>query len=91
MSDPENHVDVGSPEVASNETGTILDEIDKCACGYDRHHYMVSAVPTYTAWGTFWITLMGVSAAPIRIDFRCRACGETFDFIRDEEELKGFL
>ena len=67
------------------------EEVDQCSCGYDRHHFMVSPVPTYTAWGTFWITLMGVSATPIRIDFRCRICGEVFDFIHNPQELKNYL
>ena len=58
---------------------------------YDRHHPMVTPKPTYTAWGTFWVTLMGVSASPIRIDFICRRCDERFDFIVNREELRKFL
>ena len=81
-----------APKASSNASNTEHDEdVDLCSCGYDRNHYMVSAVPTYTAWGTFWITLMGVSATPIRIDFRCRICGDVFDFIHDPQELKNYL
>lgn len=65
--------------------------IERCSCGYDRHHPMVTPKPTYTAWGTFWVTLMGVSASPIRIDFICRRCDERFDFIVNPEELRRFL
>ena len=68
-----------------------FEETERCSCGHDRRHHMVSPLPTYTSWGTFWISLLGISATPIRLDFKCRVCGEVFDFIRDEEELKKFL
>ena len=29
-----------------------------------------------TRHGKFWVMLMGVSASPIRIDFKCRRCKE---------------
>ena len=78
----------GSPDLdSSSEEETV----ERCGCGYDRHHLMVTPTPTYTAWGTFWVTLMGVSASPIRIDFICRRCKERFDFIVDREELRHFL
>ena len=64
--------------------------IETCPCGFDRHHHMVSASVTYTAWGTFWITMMGVSATPIRVDFICRVCKEKFDFEIEPEKLKSF-
>jgi len=67
------------------------DDLPYCACGHTRHHLMVSPVPEYTAWGTFWVTLMGVSAAPIRIRFRCRVCKSVFDLTNDPDELKTFL
>ena len=62
-----------------------------CLCGFDRYHYMVSIVPTYTRWGAFWVTMMGVSSTPIRIDFVCRVCRTTFDRERNIDELKKFL
>jgi hypothetical protein len=65
--------------------------LESCSCGHDRHHHMVSELPTYTTWGAFWISLLGVSATPIRMDFRCRVCGEIFDFIREEEKLRNYL
>tara|TARA_B110000037_G_scaffold114548_1_gene131684 strand:- start:232 stop:474 length:243 start_codon:yes stop_codon:yes gene_type:complete len=64
---------------------------EKCFCGNDRSHYMVTAIPTYTSWGHFWVVLMGVSAIPIRIDFQCRVCKEKFDFTTQQTELKQFL
>ena len=68
-----------------------LDEIvEICICGHNRHHHLVTPSATYTAWGTFWITIMGVSAVPIRIDFICRVCNEKFDFEIDPDRLKDF-
>jgi hypothetical protein len=79
--------DKGSPNQGS-DNGEI---IERCSCGYDRMHPMVTPKPTYTAWGTFWVTLMGVSSTPVRIDFICRRCDERFDFIVDKDELRRFL
>ena len=62
-----------------------------CACGHDRSHYLVSPVPTYTGWGKFWVIFMGVSTQPVRVDFKCRQCGRTFDFTEDADELRQFL
>ena len=78
-------------EAADKAASPNLEERERCACGHDRNHHMVSPLPTYTTWGTFWISLLGISATPIRLDFKCRVCGEVFDFIRDQEELKKFL
>ena len=62
-----------------------------CVCGHDRTHYLVSPVPTYNAWGKFWVIFMGVSTKPIRVDFQCRQCGRTFDFTEDSVELGEFI
>jgi hypothetical protein len=78
-------VDLVDSEEESSEEQYI------CRCGNDRDHYMVSPVPTYTAWGTFWVTLMGVSSVPIRIDFHCRVCKENFEFITEPDELKKYM
>ena len=83
--------DKEAAERDSEAASADFEELEKCHCGYDRNHYMVSKLPTYTAWGTFWITLLGVSATPIRLDFKCRICKDQFDFIIDPEELKNFL
>ena len=85
--------DKATPEALNEKesSDSVNSKLECCDCGHDRNHYMVSQIPTYTAWGTFWITLLGVSATPIRLDFKCRICKEVFDFIRDPEELKTFL
>lgn len=54
-----------------------------CVCGHGRTHYMVSPLPTYTGWGKFWVIFMGVSTTPVRIDYHCRVCEQTFDFTED--------
>lgn len=69
----------------------VDDELATCRCGHDRYHVMVSPEPEYTAWATFWITVMGVSATPLRIRFRCRVCRALFDATSDPAELKKFI
>jgi hypothetical protein len=45
----------------------------RCPCGYDRHHLTVRAEPKYGVGS--WLRLMvGVSARPERIVYRCRRC-----------------
>ena len=65
--------------------------VERCACGHDRHHHMVTPKPTYSSWGAFSVTLIGASATPTRIDFLCRVCKEKFDWTTDPEELKQFM
>ena len=69
----------------------VDDELPTCRCGRDRYDVMVSPEPEYTAWATFWITVMGVSATPLRIRFRCRLCKQRFDLTDDPAELKKFM
>ena len=86
---------MSEPEMSSankeSETNPAKYDTPRCSCGYDRHHHLVSQERSYTSWGGFWVMLMGVSASPIRIDFRCRRCKEKFDFITNSEELKRYL
>jgi hypothetical protein len=58
-------------------------ETKHCRCGHGRHHHMVSPVGKYTLMGWFWVTVMGVTTRPLRIDYRCRECGEVFDYTED--------
>ena len=85
------HNDEPAKAGSTDSKDSIDDYIERCSCGYDRRHPMVTPKPTYTAWGTFWVTLMGVSATPIRVDFICRRCDERFDFIVNREELRNYL
>ena len=80
-------------ESAADEEQTERRPSDRleCGCGHDRTHYLVSPVPTYTRWGTFWVIFMGVSTKPVRVDFKCRQCGRLFDFTEDSVELGRFI
>ncbi|MBM74854.1 MAG: hypothetical protein CMK59_05600 [Proteobacteria bacterium] len=89
MSEKESSTDEKKKPSTSKEEGKSSSKT--CLCGFDRYHYMVSIVPTYTRWGAFWVTMMGVSSTPIRIDFVCRVCKTTFDRERNIDELKKFL
>ena len=62
-----------------------------CRCGHGRDHYMVSPEPKHSGLGSFWVVLMGVSAAPYKVEFRCRVCKQVFDQITDPAECKKFL
>lgn len=53
-----------------------------CRCGYTRDHHMVSAEYEHTGFGWFCL-LMGISARPIRIKYRCRRCDQVFDQTTD--------
>ena len=52
---------------------------------------MVSPVPFYTGWAKFWVFFMGVSAIPIRLEYRCRVCRVTFDSSEDPADLNDYL
>ena len=80
-----------SSDHSDSQQSKVKDDTPRCSCGYDRHHHLVSQERSYTSWGSFWVMLMGVSASPIRIDFKCRRCKEKFDFITNSEELKRYL
>jgi len=57
-----------------------------CPCGHDRNHYMVHAEPEYTV-GSWCLLLIGVSARPFRLKYRCRQCEKVFDSTTDREAL----
>ena len=84
--DPE----IVTEDLKIEETEESEEFVETCSCGHSRKHHLVTPRATYTAWGTFWITIMGVSATPIRVDFICRMCHEKFDFEIDPERLKDF-
>lgn len=53
-----------------------------CRCGYGRGHHMVSDEPEYTFIG--WVAmLVGISARPTLVKYRCRRCHELFDRSKD--------
>jgi hypothetical protein len=52
---------------------------------------MVSPERKYTRWGTFWVIFMGVTTLPIKVEFRCRVCGDTFDATEDPKDMASYM
>ncbi len=53
-----------------------------CPCGYGRGHRMVKVDTEYSTKGWF-LLLIGVTATPVRLSYRCRRCNTTFDSTTD--------
>jgi hypothetical protein len=57
-----------------------------CRCGYTIGHHMVSDQPEYNFIG--WVAVMvGISARPTLIRYRCRRCDQVFHATRDPAVL----
>jgi hypothetical protein len=57
-----------------------------CKCGHDRNHPMVSPVAEYTRLG--WaLILIGISAEPIAIRYKCRRCETTLERTTDKKTI----
>ena len=52
---------------------------------------MVSPEKYYSKFGSFWVYIFGVSYVPLKVEFRCRVCGEVFDRTEQPEELKRYV
>ena len=55
----------------------------KCACGHTRSHEMVVQEPEYTLWGWILLSVLGISAKPDHIVFRCTTCRQKLGVSRD--------
>ena len=74
--------------IGSNaSTGGSQFMLNKCKCGHDRTHYLVSAKCKYTFAGWLWVTLVGVTTRPLKIDYQCRRCEQIFDTSQEPEDL----
>ncbi|MEM8599908.1 MAG: hypothetical protein AAGF99_08305 [Bacteroidota bacterium] len=60
-----------------------------CACGHDRAHAEVRALPRYGA-GAMVLLLAGATALPKRLDYRCARCEVVFDQTTDPAELAAY-
>lgn len=58
-----------------------------CPCGFSSTHFYVSPVPIYSAFG-YAILLLGATAEPVRVEYRCRRCGFVFESTDDPAVLK---
>lgn len=57
-----------------------------CRCGYGKGHHMVSDEADYSFIG--WVAvLIGISARPTLVKYRCRRCNEVFHQTRDPAVL----
>ena len=62
--------------------------VPRCACGHDRRHPYVVADLVYPRGSGLKMWLVGASATPTEVRFRCRRCGETFESTTDGMERR---
>ncbi len=55
----------------------------KCACGHTRDDPKVAQEPEYTLWGWILLSVLGISAKPDHIVFRCTQCRQKLGVSRD--------
>lgn len=61
----------------------------RCACGHDRSHPSIAAEPIYNHLG--WLMfLIGVTARPRRVVYRCLWCKHVLASTRDPKVLGKF-
>lgn len=62
----------------------------KCSCGNDRNSKGVVHKTHYSAAGWLLLSLIGMSAKPVKVEFTCTKCGKTFESSVDPAVLKMF-
>lgn len=70
------------------DTSTPEREVPRCACGHDRRHPYVVADLVYPRGSGLKMWLVGASATPSEVRYRCRRCGQTFDATTDLTERR---
>lgn len=73
--------------VEATEPDSAIAPLPTCPCGHDRSHYRVSGDGELKPWAWF-LLIFGISAKPIRINWRCRMCDVTFDSSTDPDLLR---
>jgi hypothetical protein len=62
---------------------------ERCRCGHDRSHYMVTPAPVYGVGG--WARVfIGISTRPKRIEYHCRRCDEVISETTAAAELDSY-
>lgn len=62
-----------------------------CSCGYDRNEKKwVMPKCTYSGIGWFFY-FIGISAKPVKVEFKCQKCGDVFGATEDPEILKQYV
>lgn len=64
---------------------------EKCSCGYTKNDYQVERKSFYTKFGWFLVGGLGMSAKPIKVEYKCNECGDVLEIITDTEELKKYI
>jgi hypothetical protein len=64
--------------------------LKKCTCGNDKNSKATVHKCHYSSMGWILLSLVGMSAKPIKVDFTCTKCGETFESSTDPEVLKQY-
>ncbi len=63
--------------------------VARCACGHDYTHPSVAPEPVYTDWG--WLLfLIGVTAKPQSVIYRCIFCKRVLASTKDPSVLRKF-
>lgn len=73
-----------SPMVAASEQPP---KAKVCRCGHGRGHVMVSPEGDYSVLG-WMMLLIGISATPTAIHYRCRVCRDLIETTRDPKQLR---
>jgi hypothetical protein len=60
--------------------------VKSCPCGHARGHVMVSPEGDYSVLG-WMVLLIGISATPTAIHYRCRVCRQILETTRDPKAL----
>ena len=58
----------------------------RCACGHELNHREVLPEPTYAGWSWF-LFLIGVTARPLAVLYRCWRCKQVLAVTRDPNVL----
>lgn len=61
----------------------------RCACGHELNHQEVLPEPTYSGWGSL-LFLIGVTAKPLSVLYRCWRCKQVLAVTRDPKVLARF-
>ncbi len=62
--------------------------VPRCRCGHDRRHPYVVADLVYPKGSGLKMWLVGASATPSEVRFRCRKCGEIVETTTDITERR---
>lgn len=90
MRNPTSQPDPVPAPVASTSAPAAIAPVavPRCSCGHDRRHPYVIADLIYVKGSGLKMWLVGASATPREVRYRCRKCGETFDSTTDLTERR---